>query len=374
MAEPKRYIERGPNGKRPASKPPMYQKEVAVRKPSETTSPKGKGVSSPTKSTGIRPKVYSGELGGGEVANRGRSAGRLGRDAIEGERVVSNRGSNSASSTGGKGVSSSPTSSSRAVSPKVYEGELSGSTPRSTSGKASGNVYEGERISNPISTTRGASESASKPKANKIPGVKAASSEVLGSGSALRGAGRLLGRAAGPAALMLEPSELGDDETPYQGGKTSYSPTSARDRADELVGQPKPSSNSKPAEAVVAVKKSDSKSMAAPVKKPSPRETSGSRASRQAAYDAFKADQVDYNKGLANDRMGVSADETAAEDMITEGKLDGMKKGGMTKRPPARPAKKVPARKFASGGTTRSSTSHRGDGCATKGHTKGRVR
>ena len=49
-----------------------------------------------------------------------------------------------------------------------------------------------------------------------------------------------------------------------------------------------------------------------------------------------------------------------------------MKKGGMTKRPP-KPAKKVPPRKFASGGSTsRTSASSRGDGCATKGHTKGK--
>jgi hypothetical protein len=48
------------------------------------------------------------------------------------------------------------------------------------------------------------------------------------------------------------------------------------------------------------------------------------------------------------------------------------KKGGMTKRPP-KPAKKVPARKFASGGNvSRTSASKRGDGCATKGHTKGK--
>jgi hypothetical protein len=48
------------------------------------------------------------------------------------------------------------------------------------------------------------------------------------------------------------------------------------------------------------------------------------------------------------------------------------KKGGMTKRPP-KPAKKVPARKFASGGNvSRTSASSRGDGCATKGHTKGK--
>ena len=48
------------------------------------------------------------------------------------------------------------------------------------------------------------------------------------------------------------------------------------------------------------------------------------------------------------------------------------KKGGMTKRPP-KPAKKVPPRKFASGGSTsRTSASKRGDGCASKGHTKGK--
>ena len=63
--------------------------------------------------------------------------------------------------------------------------------------------------------------------------------------------------------------------------------------------------------------------------------------------------------------------------MNTQGKIEaveGMKKGGMTKRPP-KPAKKVPLRKFASGGSTsRTSASKRGDGCATKGHTKGNMR
>jgi len=210
----------------------------------------------------------------------------------------------------------------------------------------------------------------------KSAGVKAASSEVLGSGSALRGAGRLMGRAAGPAALLLEPSELGDSdikggETKWGGfDDTSSDTTRAKSRGanrEAMYGTQKPA-----AEATVAVKKSEPKSMAAPVKKSSPREeTSGSRASRQAAYDAFKADEVDYNKGLANDRMGVTADDTAELESLTD---KDFKKGGMTKRPPARPTKKVPPRKFASGGTTRSSTSHRGDGCATKGHTKGRVR
>lgn len=56
----------------------------------------------------------------------------------------------------------------------------------------------------------------------------------------------------------------------------------------------------------------------------------------------------------------------------SELKESDFKKGGMTKRPP-KPAKKVPPRKFASGGSTsRTSASKRGDGCATKGHTKGK--
>jgi hypothetical protein len=138
---------------------------------------------------------------------------------------------------------------------------------------------------------------------------------------------------------------------------------------------------SKPAEAVVAVKKSDSKSMAAPVKKSSPRETSkGSRNSMADDWNAFSKGREADTAALKDitDRYGKtgtlverSADDTAE---LAALKPEDFKKGGMTKRPPARPTKKVPARKFASGGTTRSSTSHRGDGCATKGHTKGRVR
>jgi hypothetical protein len=96
--------------------------------------------------------------------------------------------------------------------------------------------------------------------------------------------------------------------------------------------------------------------------------TEGDRA--RAALKEFR----DWNAS----RAPLDSDATTAEDMNTQGKLDavenvdGMKKGGMTKRPP-KPAKKVPPRKFASGGSTsRSSASSRGDGCATKGHTKGK--
>ena len=98
----------------------------------------------------------------------------------------------------------------------------------------------------------------------------------------------------------------------------------------------------------------------------------GKTAAFKEATDAYLAKQ--------------NPDAATAEDMNMQNKPDtpsvpmaedtvggnAMKKGGMTKRPP-KPAKKVPARKFASGGSTsRSSASSRGDGCATKGHTKGK--
>jgi hypothetical protein len=353
----------------------VYQKEVAVRKPSDASSTNSKDVASKAKSTGIRPKVYEGELNGGEVANRSKSAGNIGRDAIEGERVVSNRGSSSASSTGSKGVSSSPTSSSRAVSPKVYEGDVSGSIPKNASGKASGNVYEGERVSKPVARAGGASEGAASRLSNAVSkGLSSASggSRAL---SALSKAAPIVGRgAAGLAAAPIQiaagalmPSDLEKDETPYKGSKDSYTPTSARDRAADLMGQPK----AKAATPDVEVKAVESKTPAA--SKPTLKSgtskpkgpTEGDRA--RAALKEFKA----WN----DSRAPLDSDSTTAEDMNTQGKIEaveGMEKGGMTKRPP-KPAKKVPPRKFASGGSTsRTSASKRGDGCATKGHTKGK--
>jgi hypothetical protein len=378
-SEPKRYIKRGPNGAQPASKPPVYQKEVAVRKSSDAASTNSKDVASKTKSTGIRPKVYEGELNGGEVANRGRTAGNIGRDAIEGERVVSNRGSSSASSTGSKGVSSSPTSSSRAVSPKVYEGDVSGSIPKNASGKASGNVYEGERVSKPVARAGGASEGAASRLSNAVSkGLSSASggSRAL---SALSKAAPIVGRgaaglAAAPvqiAAGALMPSDLEKDETPYKGSKDSYTPTSARDRAADLMGQPK----AKATTPDVEIKKTEIVKTAPAVSKPALKSgtskpkgpTEGDRA--RAALKEFKA----WN----DSRAPLDSDSTKAEDMNTQGKIEAteaLKKGGMTKRPP-KPAKKVPLRKFASGGSTsRTSASKRGDGCATKGHTKGNMR
>jgi hypothetical protein len=379
-SDPKRYIKRGPNGAQPASKPPVYQKEVAVRKTREVSSPNSKGVASSAKSTSIRPKVYEGELNGGELAKRTKSSGSIGRDAIEGERVVSNRGPSSASSTSGKNVSSpsSSSSSSRAVSPKVYEGEVSGSVPKSASGKSSGNVYEGERVSKPITRAGSASEGAASRLSNAV--SKGLSSATSGSRalSALSKAAPIVGRgaaglAAAPvqiAAGALMPSDLEKDETPYKGSKDSYTATSAKDRAAELMGHTKSKAPTPDVEIKASVSKTPAASKPAlksGISKPKG-PTEGDRA--RAALKEFR----DWNAS----RAPLDSDATTAEDMNTQGKLDavenvdGMKKGGMTKRPP-KPAKKVPARKFASGGSTsRTPASKRGDGCATKGHTKGK--
>jgi hypothetical protein len=95
--------------------------------------------------------------------------------------------------------------------------------------------------------------------------------------------------------------------------------------------------------------------------------TEGDRA--RAAIESMRSQ---YESGDLYNKAGL---EKSAEDENARTKTEAtenMKKGGMTKRPP-KPAKKVPARKFASGGSTsRTSASKRGDGCATKGHTKGK--
>jgi hypothetical protein len=191
-------------------------------------------------------------------------------------------------------------------------------------------------------------------------------------------AARLAGRAFPIVTGALEPSELGDSSLSnkesaemVKRGAFKQDQDSSTDAANSraanreaIYGTQKsePSTPAKKDEPVAVVKKQTTV-----VSKPkSP--TEGGRA--RAALKEFR----DWNAS----RAPLDSDATTAEDMNTQGKLDavenvdGMKKGGMTKRPP-KPAKKVPARKFASGGSTsRTSASKRGDGCATKGHTKGK--
>jgi hypothetical protein len=156
--------------------------------------------------------------------------------------------------------------------------------------------------------------------------------------------------------------------------KMSTSPSISKgmplsDELDSLVGSSKGSDTAPDA----VIKKTEIVKTAPAASKPALKSgtskpkgpTEGDRA--RAALKEFKA----WN----DSRAPLDSDSTTAEDMNTQGKIEaveGMKKGGMTKRPP-KPAKKVPARKFASGGNvSRTSASKRGDGCATKGHTKGK--
>jgi hypothetical protein len=193
-------------------------------------------------------------------------------------------------------------------------------------------------------------------------------------------AARLAGRAFPIVTGALEPSELGDSSLSnkesaemvkrgaFKQGQDSSIDT-AKSRAanrEDMYGTQKTPEVSKPAkkdEPVAVVKKQTTV-----VSKPKG-PTEGDRA--RSALKEFR----DWNAS----RAPLDSDATTAEDMNTQGKLDavenvdGMKKGGMTKRRPPKPAKKVPARKFASGGNvSRTSASKRGDGCATKGHTRGK--
>jgi hypothetical protein len=121
-----------------------------------------------------------------------------------------------------------------------------------------------------------------------------------------------------------------------------------------------------------------------------PRESDSSKASRQAAYDEWvkssKNPLTELSSSLKNSAGSekyppatpYAPSESDKSKFLDSGNpedlpaTEAMKKGGMTKRPP-KPAKKVPPRKFASGGSvSRTSASKRGDGCATKGHTKGK--
>ena len=169
--------------------------------------------------------------------------------------------------------------------------------------------------------------------------------------------------------------------------KMSASPSVSKgmplsDEIDSLVGSSK-SSNTAPD----AVIKKTEIVKTAPV---ASRKTAPSAPARksmsegQRIRDAIESMRGQYESGDLYNKTGLeksAQDANTAEDMNTEGKLDAVepvtinaKKGGMTKRPP-KPAKKVPPRKFASGGSTsRTSASKRGDGCATKGHTKGNMR
>jgi hypothetical protein len=284
-------------------------------------------------------------------------------------------------------------------------------------------VYEGERVSKPISKTSTISEGSYRelPKstssvasakdkivsgleksAKKVPAYEAikgaAASKVDSSlgGMAARG----LGRVAGPAAMAMGAKELYDSYKKYDelmpGTKPNMSKksdsivdainsdsdasTRANSRAanrEAIYGTQKsePSTPAKKDEPVAVVKKQTTV-----VSKPKgPTEGDRARNSMADEWAAFSKGREADTAALKDitDRYSktgtlVNPEDENAYTKSVAGEESEYKKGGMTKRPP-KPAKKVPARKFASGGSTsRTSASKRGDGCATKGHTKGK--
>lgn len=350
-SDPKRYIKRGPNGAQPASKPPVYQKEVAVRKPSDASSTNSKDVASKAKSTGIRPKVYEGELNGGEVANRSKSAGNIGRDAIEGERV------------------SKPVARAGSTIEGSYRELPSGSS--SVSGK--------DKMVSGLEKA-----------AKKVPAYEAI--KGIPTSKVATGLGRAAMLEAGPAIAATVLAESAAKYGPERGWgmQTRDVPKSSMSKksdpiVDAINAEPKskattavasksegtsPRTGYKPLKDMVSVKETPAASKPAlksGTSKPKG-PTEGDRA--RAAIESMRSQ---YESGDLYNKVGLekSAEDENARTKTEATEASEYKKGGMTKRPP-KPAKKVPLRKFASGGSTsRTSASKRGDGCATKGHTKG---
>ena len=216
-------------------------------------------------------------------------------------------------------------------------------------------------------------ESAPSKASSKIPGIKDATSKLgAKAGSKIAGAARLAGRASG-IGMLLEPSELSGDETPYKGVKDSYTATSARDRAADILGQPRSkATTSEPSKAETPAPSTPAKKSEAPVAVVKKQTTVVSKP--KAPTEGQKArDQIARMRDIYNtDPEFTSSEDENAYTKSVAGEDSEYKRGGQIKRRPPKPAKKAPAKRFASGGMSRSSASKRGDGCATKGHTKGK--
>ena len=236
--------------------------------------------------------------------------------------------------------------------------------------------------------------------AKKVPAYEAikgaAASKVDSSlgGMAARG----LGRVAGPAAMAMGAKELYDSYKKYDelmpGTKPNMSKksdsivdainsdsdasTRAKSRGanrEAMYGSQKDVSKAPTPD--VEIKKTEIVKTAPAASKPALKSgtskpkgpTEGDRA--RAAIESMRSQ---YESGDLYNKVGLekSAEDENARTKTEATEASEYKKGGMTKRPP-KPAKKVPPRKFASGGSvSRTSASKRGDGCATKGHTKGK--
>jgi hypothetical protein len=204
-------------------------------------------------------------------------------------------------------------------------------------------------------------------------------------------AARLAGRAFPIVTGALEPSELGDSSLSnkesaemVKRGAFKQDQDSSTDAANSraanreaIYGTQKsePSTPAKKDEPVAVVKKQTTVVSKPKVSAPA-KSSRNSMADEWAAFskgrEADTAALKDITDRYKKTGTLVNPDEENARTKTEATEASEYKKGGMTKRPP-KPAKKVPARKFASGGNvSRTSASKRGDGCATKGHTKGK--
>jgi len=248
--------------------------------------------------------------------------------------------------------------------------------------------------------------------AKKVPAYEAikgaAASKVDSSlgGMAARG----LGRVAGPAAMAMGAKDLYDSYKKYDELMPGTKPNMSK-KSDSIVDAINSDSDastraksrganreamygsqkdvSKASTPDVEIKKTEIVKTAPAVSKPAlksgtskpkgPTEGDRARNSMAAEWAAFSKGREADTAALKDitDRYSktgtlVNPDEENARTKTEATEASEYKKGGMTKRPP-KPAKKVPPRKFASGGSvSRTSASKRGDGCATKGHTKGK--
>jgi hypothetical protein len=205
-------------------------------------------------------------------------------------------------------------------------------------------------------------------------------------------AARLAGRAFPIVTGALEPSELGDSSLSnkesaemVKRGAFKQDQDSSTDTANSRAANreaiygtqktPEPSKPAKKDEPVAVVKKQTTVVSKPKVSAPA-KSSRNSMADEWAAFskgrEADTAALKDITDRYSKTGTLVNPEDENAYTKSVAGEESEYKKGGMTKRPP-KPAKKVPARKFASGGSTsRTSASKRGDGCATKGHTKGK--
>jgi hypothetical protein len=183
-------------------------------------------------------------------------------------------------------------------------------------------------------------------------------------------AARLAGRAFPIVTGALEPSELGDSSLSNK--ESAEMVKRGAFKQDQDSSTDAASSRAANREAMYGTQKSEP---SIPAKKDEPvavvKKQTTVVSKPKAPTEGQKArDQIARMRDIYNSDPEFTGDKDLPKP--SELKDTDFKKGGMTKRPP-KPAKKVPARKFASGGNvSRTSASKRGDGCATKGHTKGK--